>query len=176
MITPFHPTLKDGIVYRDQWEMASRERVVAEARTWIGTPYHLGGRVKGAGCDCYTFIAETMTVCEIIRGETLPIYAGDWWAHISDEQYLRRLMRYATKVFEGVGYGNTDVKPGNILAVRAAGTQSRVFNHGAIVTNWPKAIHSVDEGVEECDVTSHHMWSFQPIRVFDPWEKPNAER
>lgn len=153
---------------------ASRRAVVREAETWLHTPYHLGGRVKGAGCDCYTFIAETMIACNMIVSEHLPIYAGDWWAHISDEQYLRRLMRYATKTFEGVGYGSTNVKPGNVLAVRAAGTESRVFNHGAIVTTWPKAIHSVDAGVEEFDVTSHHMWAYQPLKVFDPWERANA--
>ena len=29
-----------------------RDRVVAEARTWIGTPYAAGQDVKGAGVDC----------------------------------------------------------------------------------------------------------------------------
>lgn len=27
-------------------------RVVAEARSWVGTPYQHLGRVKGSGCDC----------------------------------------------------------------------------------------------------------------------------
>lgn len=29
-----------------------RERIVAEALTWRGTPYHHQGRVKGVGVDC----------------------------------------------------------------------------------------------------------------------------
>jgi cell wall-associated NlpC family hydrolase len=150
---------------------ASRTLTVREARTWIGTPYHLGGRLKGVGCDCYSFICEVLIYCRLINVETLPVYAGDWWCHISREEYLFRLMRYATKTFEGVAYGNTNVKSGNVLAVRAAGTESRIYNHGAIVTSFPKAIHAVDGGVEEFDVTSHHMWAFQPLKVFDPWEK-----
>ena len=149
---------------------ASRASVVREAETWKGTPYHIAGRLKGVGCDCYSWIAETLIACGLIRGEDLPIYAGDWWCHISREEYIFRLMRYATKTFEGVGYAKTAVKAGNVLVVRAAGTQSKVFNHGAIVTSWPKALHAVNEGVQEFDVTSHPMWSFQPIAVFDPWE------
>lgn len=26
--------------------------IIAEGRTWIGTPFHHQGRVKGVGCDC----------------------------------------------------------------------------------------------------------------------------
>ena len=33
-------------------ENKERERLIAEAKEWLGTPYHTGGRVKGAGCDC----------------------------------------------------------------------------------------------------------------------------
>jgi NlpC/P60 family putative phage cell wall peptidase len=29
-----------------------RDLIIAEARTWIGTPFHHQGRVKGAGVDC----------------------------------------------------------------------------------------------------------------------------
>lgn len=32
--------------------MSKRESIVAEARAWLGTPYHHEGRVKGAGVDC----------------------------------------------------------------------------------------------------------------------------
>lgn len=32
--------------------MISRDAVVAEARTWAGTPYVHQGRVRGAGVDC----------------------------------------------------------------------------------------------------------------------------
>jgi NlpC/P60 family putative phage cell wall peptidase len=29
-----------------------RTEIVAEARSWVGTPFHHQGRVKKAGCDC----------------------------------------------------------------------------------------------------------------------------
>ncbi len=31
---------------------ADRERIVVEARTWLGTPFHHQGRAKGVGVDC----------------------------------------------------------------------------------------------------------------------------
>lgn len=31
---------------------AKAERVVAEARTWVGTPFHWQASQKGVGCDC----------------------------------------------------------------------------------------------------------------------------
>jgi hypothetical protein len=38
--------------------MKSRTEALAIARSYIGTPYVLGGRVKGAGVDCATLLAE----------------------------------------------------------------------------------------------------------------------
>jgi len=32
--------------------MATRKQILDEARTWIGTPYHHQGRLKGVGVDC----------------------------------------------------------------------------------------------------------------------------
>lgn len=32
--------------------VTSREQVVAEALSWLGTPYHHGARLKGIGVDC----------------------------------------------------------------------------------------------------------------------------
>ena len=34
----------------------TRGDVVAEARTWLGTPWHHQASVKGVGCDCIGFV------------------------------------------------------------------------------------------------------------------------
>jgi cell wall-associated NlpC family hydrolase len=39
--------------------MKTRAEAVLIARTWLETPYILGGRLKGAGCDCGSLLAET---------------------------------------------------------------------------------------------------------------------
>jgi len=32
--------------------MIERTDIINEARSWVGTPYHHQGRLKGIGCDC----------------------------------------------------------------------------------------------------------------------------
>ena len=39
---------------------------VAEAMTWLGTPYHHQGRVKGIGIDCATLLCEVYEVVGLI--------------------------------------------------------------------------------------------------------------
>ena len=38
--------------------MTNGNAAVQEAITWLGTPYHHQGRVKGVGVDCGTLICE----------------------------------------------------------------------------------------------------------------------
>lgn len=38
--------------------MSKASNTVAEALTWLGTPYHQQGRVKGVGVDCGTLLCE----------------------------------------------------------------------------------------------------------------------
>ena len=47
----------------------SRNRVCRIARSWLGTPYHHMGRVKGAGVDCAMFPLE-------VYREELPAAGG----------------------------------------------------------------------------------------------------
>jgi NlpC/P60 family putative phage cell wall peptidase len=54
------------------------QAIIAEARSWIGTPYAHQGRLKGVGCDCLGLI---LGVWETLNGplpETVPPYASDW--------------------------------------------------------------------------------------------------
>lgn len=146
----------------------TRAEVVQEAGTWLNTPYHLRACVKGAGCDCFTWIAATMVKAELMEAEELPPYQQDWWCHITDEQYIKRLARFATKVFEGMGTQTAAIRPGCVVATRAA--NSRIFNHGAIVTSWPLAIHAIDPKVAQINTLFHPMWANQFIEAFDPWE------
>jgi cell wall-associated NlpC family hydrolase len=145
-----------------------RDRIVQVARSWIGTPYRLGARVKGAGCDCATLLLEVYRECGLIKDEQLGVFAGDWWLHTNEERYLLRVLRHAFKVAETVAVRTTSAKPGVIILTRAGG--SRVFNHGGIVTSWPRVIHTGPGGVEEVDASRHPMWAGHVITIFDPLE------
>lgn len=49
----------------------TREQIVTEARTWIGTPFHHQGRVKGVGGDCIAVIAKTAHNLDISQFDTV---------------------------------------------------------------------------------------------------------
>lgn len=146
-------------------EQIRRQEVVAEARSWIGTPYVIRGRIKGAGCDCGSLLMSIAVNSGLMTDEELEVYSLDCWAHWSDEKYLKRVMRYAERVMSGVAYRSTVVLPGSLVLVRVTG--SRHFNHGGFVTEWPKVVHGVNPEVEEADASSHWMWGYKEIEIFD---------
>ena len=45
--------------------MTRRAQVIAEAETWLGTPYHHMGRVRGSGTDCLMLLAEIYAAADI---------------------------------------------------------------------------------------------------------------
>lgn len=57
---------------------ADPERVIAAARTWLGTPYHDQASLKGVGCDCLGLARGVWR--EIVGPEPFPIppYSRDW--------------------------------------------------------------------------------------------------
>lgn len=90
-----------------------------------------------------------------------------WFQHTTEEKYLLRALRHAHKTIEAVCYQTLQAKAGNAVLLKAAG--SRVYNHGAIVTEWPMVVHAIGEAVTEVDVTIDPTWSFKVVTVLDPW-------
>ncbi len=140
---------------------------LAVARSWVGTPYHLKARIKGAGADCGTLLAEYLIECGLCERIDLGNYSHDWFCHTSNELYMLRLMRLARKTLEGIARPGLNAAPGSLALFRVAG--SPVFNHGAIVTKWPFAVHAVYPKVEESDMSKHCLTAYKEVAFFDPW-------
>jgi cell wall-associated NlpC family hydrolase len=147
----------------------SREIAVAIARSWKGTPYVLGGRIKGAGCDCATLLAEYLIEIGGATRAELGIYSHDWFQHATEERYKLSTLRHARLTMEGICRGTPDAKPGNLVLFRVAG--SRLYNHGAIITAWPRVVHAYDSVVAETDATKHALTGFSEMAIFDPFEE-----
>ncbi len=145
-----------------------RSRVVDEARSWIGTPYRLNAKVKGAGCDCATLILCVYRATGVFDDLTSDQHFSDWYHHARQERYLLWLMKHATKILEAVAYPSTRIEPGSIVAARVCG--SKHYNHAGIVTKWPRIIHAVYPHVAEVDASKHSMWAFHQIAVFNPFQ------
>ena len=134
--------------------------------SWLGTPYVLGARIKGVGCDCASFLAEILIATGLAGREDLGVYSHDWFCHANADRYMLRLLRHASKTLETIAYRSIAAQPGDLVLTRTA--NSRVYNHGGVVVAWPKVVHAVDPFVEEIDASTHPLWSYQQVAVFRP--------
>ena len=108
-----------------------RRAVLREAETWLGTPYHHMARIKGAGVDCLTFLAEVYAAAGVIEPvKEIPFYRLDFMRHQSDESYLDALLARGHEVEAPL--------PADVVLYK----WGRVFSHGGIVVEWPRIIHA----------------------------------
>jgi cell wall-associated NlpC family hydrolase len=107
-----------------------RDLVLAEARTWLHTPYQHKGRVKGVGVDCGGYIYQ---VYNQFIGPFKPFptdYAPDWALHQDNEIYLDFIMPYVEEVSAPVRAG---------IAIFQVG---RNYSHGTICTGSGMFLHA----------------------------------
>ena len=75
-----------------------RSQIIAEARSWLGTPYHHQASLKGVGCDCLGLLRGLWREIMGEEPETPPPYAPDW-AEASGEETLRdAALRHLTEI------------------------------------------------------------------------------
>jgi cell wall-associated NlpC family hydrolase len=149
--------------------MITRAEAVAAASLWKGTPYVKGARIPGAGVDCETLIEAHLIALGLATVFDLPVYSQDWFCNTAVEEYFDQLSKYATCTWEGRCLGTPPAEPGDIAIYRVVG--SRVYNHGSIVTAWPRAIHAFDKGVFETRPALHPLTSHREMAIFSPWAK-----
>ena len=103
-------------------EAAERAAAVAEARRWIGTPYHNCADVLGAGVDCGMFIVRTFVDTGLVEPFDPRPYNPDWMLHRDEEKYLSFFTERCGPV--------ENPQPGDIALFR----YGRSYSHGGIVT------------------------------------------
>lgn len=139
--------------------IAERYRVVAEAKTWLNTPYHPHARVKGVGVDCAMLPAEVYHACGVIPKVDVDLYPITWHLHRSEERYENTVLKYATRTDK--------LEVGNFILYKIG----RCFSHGGIIVNWPLIIHSwTGIGVLIADGTKGRLEGRQ-FRVYTLWEE-----
>lgn len=105
-------------------EQDQRKAVVAAARAWIGTPYHAGADVRGAGVDCGMLLVRVFVDCGLVPAFDPRPYPPDWHLHRDEERYLGFVSDRCRPI------ALADVQPGDILTFR----YGRCHAHGAIVS------------------------------------------
>jgi len=79
-------------------EMEERRRVVAEAMTWVGTPYRVAANVKGAGIDCAMILIEVYAAAGIIEWRDPRPYPPDYYLHNKSPRYLNEVGMHAREI------------------------------------------------------------------------------
>lgn len=121
---------------------SERKRLLDEAYTWLKTPHHHQGRVKGAfdsdnpgGVDCIMLFSECFHRAGFI--ESLPYieYAHDGHLHRGEEILLEWLSKYAHRI------SRSQTLPADLVVYKFG----RRYSHGGIIIEpgWPRIIHAV---------------------------------
>lgn len=143
----------------------TRAEVVAEARTWLMTPYHHRARVRGSGVDCANLPAAVYEACGLAP-HIDPEYSQQWMLHRDEEEFLNYVLPNAREIEFAA------VKPGDLLVWKFY----RTFSHSAIVIDLPIVIHSalVAGAVVEANIEIEAMFfdkgERRPVRCFTLWD------
>ena len=134
--------------------MPHPDAIIAEASSWIGTPYRHQASLKGVGCDCLGLVRGVWRAVVGAEPETPPPYAPDWAESGADA-----LMDAARRHLVPIGA----VEPGCVLLFRwRAGLPAK---HCAIATSPQTMIHAHD-GACVAEVAFRPWWQRHLAGVF----------
>jgi cell wall-associated NlpC family hydrolase len=106
-------------------EQEERARVVAETRSWIGTPYHNCADVKGVGVDCGMLIVRCFVDTGLCGAFDPRPYAPDWHLHRGEEKYLGFVFDRCAELAE-----HEEAQAGDVIVFK----YGRCYSHGGIIT------------------------------------------
>lgn len=113
-------------------EDEERAAVIAEARTWLATPYHDCAMVKGVGVDCAYLLKAVFEAVGLEAPIEIEPYSPQWYLHRSDELYLAKVLERAKEITL------EEARPADVVLFKFG----RCFAHGAIIVEWPRIIHA----------------------------------
>lgn len=110
-----------------------RQRVVANALTWVGTPFRHAQCVKGRGVDCAMSLIEWFSSQGVIdRFDPRP-YPASWFLHRGEERFLEGIAKYADPLPAG-----DEPRPADIALYR----YGRCVSHGALIVDETFVVHA----------------------------------
>lgn len=108
-----------------------RAAVIAEARSWLGTPYHHAANLKGVGVDCAMLLVEVFRAVGLVaEGFDPRPYPRTWYLHRDEERFMGFLIDQSRR---------TDAPQAGDVALYRFG---RTASHGAILIDDDYMIHA----------------------------------
>jgi len=135
-----------------------RPSVLAEARRWIGTPYHHQASTLGAGCDCVGLIRGVWRAIYGAEPEALPPYTADWGDTTSRETVLEVARRHLHPLPVRLA------GPGDVVVFRIR--DGRIAKHAGILSDNDMFIHSWDGAKVVCEVSLSDWWRERIVAAF----------
>jgi cell wall-associated NlpC family hydrolase len=123
---------------------AQRDAVVAEALTWLGTPWHHNQRLKGVGVDCANLPAAVYEACGVIEHLEAD-YPRQWMLHRKQDRFIEWI------VFAGGREITFDeLLPGDLVLWKFGLT----FSHSGFWLGGGRVLHAyIGQGVGYGDMT-----------------------
>jgi cell wall-associated NlpC family hydrolase len=157
--------IEEELISLPEAEALARHKVLREAATWINTPYHENGDVKGAGVDCGMLLIRCFSDTGIIEPFDPRPYPIQWAYNQRAERYLEIVQRFASEIFE-------PPLPADVAMFKIGHS----WSHGAIVTRWPEVIHANRVDCKEDNHQNNLVFSRMVPRFFrvKSWMKEAA--
>lgn len=113
------------------WQQNVRE----VALSWLRTPYHVMGQVKGpgGGVDCATLLIEVYSAAGLIPRFTPKWYSPQQPMHSAGEEYLKAILQYGQPV-------EPPWEVGDVLTFRLPGAPS--CGHAGIYIGDDEIVHA----------------------------------
>jgi NlpC/P60 family putative phage cell wall peptidase len=127
----------------------SVERIVAAARSWIGTPYLHQASLKGVGCDCLGLLRGVYRDVVGDEPELPPAYSADWAEASGREAMAAAARRHLVEIAAG------DFAAGDVILFRWR--DGLPAKHCAIAMSADTMVHAHD-GAEVAEVAIGPWW------------------
>jgi cell wall-associated NlpC family hydrolase len=143
-------------------EARQRAAVVAEARSWVGTPYRQLGYTKGptGAVDCSMLLVAAWVGSGVVEPFDPRPYPPEWHLHRSEERYLAWMQAVAVEV--------PAPRVGDVAIYRFG----RCFSHGGVVVSPTRIVHAflkcgmcLESELDDPDLVR------RPTRYFDVWAR-----
>jgi NlpC/P60 family putative phage cell wall peptidase len=120
----------------------SRTAIVAEARSWIGTPYRHQASLKGAGCDCLGLIRGVYRIFYGPEKEPITPYSP-CWAEETGQETLRDAARRHLVEFDAAPFRDgAPLEVGDVILIRVR--DRGIAKHAAITSGPGSIIHAYE--------------------------------
>lgn len=117
-------------------ERNMRREAVAEALSWVGTPYRHQASAKGLGCDCLGLVRGVWRALYGAEPEAPGPYASDWAEAGGNDRLLDAARRHCREI------ALADMAPGDILLFRWR--RHLPAKHAGILTASSRFVHAYE--------------------------------